>query len=90
MLRSLRSGNRGGLEDARRGATPTSNQQSQPQDPTPQLDRRIVPKDQSPGTGGVEQNRGGRRRGEEAQETPEELSASFEKRERLRREEEKT
>ena len=39
---NLRSGNRDGLEDARRGATPTNNQQPQPQDPTPQLDRHIM------------------------------------------------
>ena len=31
-----------GLEDARRRATPTSNQQPQSQDPTPQRDRRII------------------------------------------------
>ena len=36
------SGNRGGLEDARAGATLTGNQQPQPQNPTPQRDRRIV------------------------------------------------
>ena len=38
-----RSGNRGGgLKDAREGATPTSNQQSQSQDATPQQGRRIM------------------------------------------------
>ena len=31
-----------GSEDARERATPTSNQQPQPQDPTPQRDRRIM------------------------------------------------
>ena len=39
---NLRSGNRGGSEDARRRAAPTSNQQPQPQDPTPQRGRRIM------------------------------------------------
>ena len=39
---NLESGNRGGSEDARRRATPTSKQQSQPQDLTPQRDRRIM------------------------------------------------
>ena len=39
---NLRSGNRGGSEDSRRRATPTSNQQPQPQDPTPKRDRRII------------------------------------------------
>ena len=31
-----------GLEDAKEGATPTSNRQPHPQDPTPQRDRRII------------------------------------------------
>ena len=55
---NLRSGYRGGLlEDARRRATPTSNQQSQPQDPTPQRDCCIMlrtrpePRDWRRGTG---------------------------------------
>ena len=39
---NLQSGNRGGSEDARGGAMPTSNQQPQPQDPTPQRHRRIM------------------------------------------------
>ena len=39
---NLPSGNRGGSEVARVGTTPTSNQQPQPQDPTPQRDRRIM------------------------------------------------
>ena len=34
-----RSSNRDGSEDAKGGATPTSCQQPQPQDPTPQQDR---------------------------------------------------
>ena len=38
----LRKGNRGRSEDTIRHATPTSNQQLQPQDPTPQRDRRIM------------------------------------------------
>ena len=38
----VQSGNRGGLEAARGGATPTSNQQPQPQYPTPQRNRRII------------------------------------------------
>ena len=40
--RNLQSGNRGESEDVQEGATPTNNQQSQPQDPTPQRDRRIM------------------------------------------------
>ena len=39
---NLKSGIRGGSEDTRRRATPTNNQQAQPQDPTPQRDRRIM------------------------------------------------
>ena len=39
---NLRSGNRGGSEYARGGATPASNQQPQLQDPTSQQDRRIM------------------------------------------------
>ena len=43
---NLRSSNRGGSQDAR---TPTSNQQPQPQDPTPQRDRRIMLKNRAQG-----------------------------------------
>ena len=39
---NLLSGNGGGSEDARGGATPMSNQQPHSQDPTPQRDRRIM------------------------------------------------
>ena len=39
---SCNSGNRGGPEDARGGATQTSKQQLQPQDPTSQQNRRIM------------------------------------------------
>ena len=46
---NLRSDYRGGLEDARRQATPTSNQQPHPQDPMPQRDRRIMPKTRAQG-----------------------------------------
>ena len=64
------SDSRGGAEDAREGMipTPTSNQQSQPQDPTPQRDRRIVRRTINraycPGTRGEGRDRGGQRRGE--------------------------
>ena len=54
-----------GSEDAKRRATPTSNQQPQPQDPTPQQDGRIILKTRAQGREG--QDWGGRRRGEEAQ-----------------------
>ena len=40
--RNLQSGGRRGSEDARGGVTPTSNQQPQPQGPTPQRDRRAM------------------------------------------------
>ena len=54
---------------------PTSNQQQQSLliNPMPQRDRRVMhhKEDQSLGTGGEIQYRGGQRRGEEAQETPE-------------------
>ena len=39
---NLRSNTSGGAEDARGGATATSNQQSQPQDPTRQQDHYIL------------------------------------------------
>ena len=39
---TLRSGSRGGSENARGRATPTGNQQPQLQDPTPQRDGRIM------------------------------------------------
>ena len=39
---TLRNGNGGGTEDARRWATPTCNQQLQPQDPMPQRAGRIM------------------------------------------------
>ena len=41
---NVRSGNRGGSEGARRGATSTRNQQPQSQDPTPQRNRCIMRK----------------------------------------------
>ena len=62
-----------GAEDARGEAMPTSIQQLHPQDPTPQRDRRTMRRTQIPGMTGKGQDRGGRRRGEEAQEIPEEL-----------------
>ena len=69
---------RDGAQDAREGVTPTSNQQPQPQDPTPQRDRRTM---QMPSAKEREARdmeligagRGGRRRGEEVQETSEQL-----------------
>ena len=45
---NLQSGYRGGFESAK-GATPTSNQQPQPQDQTPQRDRRIIWKTKAQG-----------------------------------------
>ena len=62
---NLRRGNKGESEDARGGAISTSNQQPQPQDPTPQRDRRIMRKTRAKGREA--------RDSEEAQETPEEL-----------------
>ena len=71
---NLRSSNRYGYEDARKQATATRNQQPQPVVST---DAPARPshhaEDHSPGTGGEGQDRGGWRRGEEAQETPQEL-----------------
>ena len=66
---NLRRESSGGSEDAR-GETLKSNQQPQPQDPTPQRDRHIMRRTHSPGAGGEGQDRGGQRRGEEALETP--------------------
>ena len=60
---NLRSGNRGGSEDARREVTTTSNRQPQPQDPTLQEDHRIMLMTRAKG-----RDWGGRRRGEEALE----------------------
>ena len=60
----LRSGNRGRSEYARRRVMSTSNQQLQPQDPTPQRGARPYShhaEDQSPGTGNEGPDRGGRR-----------------------------
>ena len=48
-LGNLRIGNMDGSEDARRRAKPTSNQQPQPQDPTPQRDRRTMPRTRAQG-----------------------------------------
>ena len=76
---NLNSGNRGVSQDARRRATQTSNRQPQPLltliliDATPQRYRRIMLRTRAQGTGGEGQNRGGWRRGEEAQEISEEL-----------------
>ena len=65
-----------GRKTRKGGATPTSNPQpqSQPQDPTPQRDRRIMhhAKGQSPGAIGAGQVWGGWKRGEKALKIPEE------------------
>ena len=60
-----------GSEDARRRVTRTSNRQPQPQGPTPQRDRRILLRTRAQRR--EARDRIGRRRGEEAQETPEEF-----------------
>ena len=70
---NLRSGNRGGSEDARRGATPTSNQQLQPQNPMPQRDRRIISRTRGQGKKARDRIGEGGGEGEKAQQIPEEL-----------------
>ena len=70
--RILRTGNRGGSEDAKRQVTPkiTSNHSRKTQRPS---ETSHHAEDLSPGTGGEGQNRGGRTRSGEAQESSQEL-----------------
>ena len=55
---NLRSGNRGGSEEARRRATPASNEQPQPKNTTPQRDRRIMLRTRAQGQEGEGHDRG--------------------------------
>ena len=53
---NLPSSNKGKSEDARGWATATSNQQPEPQDPTPQRDRRLMRRWEAQGTQGLDNN----------------------------------